>query len=539
MPALLLNDIAQRYASASRIVMEYVDNAIDDKEDEFRVHQVYPGKGLQVQILLDPKSRSLLVRDNALGMDKEKLIRVVRSIGNSSKKSISWLNGNFGFGIHAFRAAAKEIFIRSSVLQGDQSIQHCLRVHRDVSQGLDPPCQTHFLWNEELGRTGTEVMLNDIDSIWMKDLSMESIVKEVELHFESLLRRRGLRISVEERDLKPFTEMFKFNRSLPEDAMLSQGDIRECRPFDYSTVKGVQFKKRVDINDMTVMIDLSVADKEYLGHRARFFNLGRRINDVASVDSFMKLSKHKYSLWNHPQLVGMIELSGSLEPVITRDEFKASDARKKVYTVLLALEDEIKSALDFELEKYRMQSFEGMEGTLGQVLESLFRKEARGYTFIHKVLSAPPLPIYKEKNRRIPKEKTDQPEKEKKPPMFDIRFSKMPPNNEGQVKRAVMIDNIIEINVDHPDFNRRMKSRMGKPLFDDRLIGYLASVVSANFRVHSMRNKSNGSEMGGSLIDDKTTPEELVGTFAELEAALKRKLPSLKRHLESQNESQE
>jgi len=93
-----------------------------------------------------------------------------------------------------------------------------------------------------------------------------------------------------------------------------------------------------------------------------------------------------------------------------------------------------------------------------------------------------------------------------------------------------MMDNIIEINVQHPDFHKRLRSKLGKPIFDDRLIGYLASVVSSNFRIEAQKNR-NAQAVQPSMTKE-IAPEEFIGTFAEFEAALKRKLPALKRKIE-------
>jgi len=74
------------------------------------------------------------------------------------------------------------------------------------------------------------------------------------------------------------------------------------------------------------------------------------------VASFMKMSQFKKSLWSHPQLIGFVDVGNVLEPVITRDEFRRSLARHNLFEALLAMEPEIKHALDVELDKQRVVS---------------------------------------------------------------------------------------------------------------------------------------------------------------------------------------
>ena len=39
--------------------------------------------------------------------------------------------------------------------------------------------------------------------------------------------------------------------------------------------------------------EIKVADREYEGQKSRFFALGRRINEVSNIDSFMRASRIK------------------------------------------------------------------------------------------------------------------------------------------------------------------------------------------------------------------------------------------------------
>ena len=121
-PVLMLNEVAKRYESTERVLMEYVDNALDDAEALYRENDgAYPYP-IQIKVVIDLEARSITIQDNCRGMTREVLERVVRNIGESQKRGQSWLNGRFGFGVHAFRAAAASIIVcRCSVTNTEAS----------------------------------------------------------------------------------------------------------------------------------------------------------------------------------------------------------------------------------------------------------------------------------------------------------------------------------------------------------------------------------------------------------------------------------
>lgn len=112
-PASLLNEVARRYGSSERILMEYIDNALDDAAILYRDNaEAYPFEA-RIEIIIDRHQRYVTVRDNCRGMKREDLERIVGKVGESKKREITWVNGRFGFGVHAFRAAAESIRFRT------------------------------------------------------------------------------------------------------------------------------------------------------------------------------------------------------------------------------------------------------------------------------------------------------------------------------------------------------------------------------------------------------------------------------------------
>lgn len=84
--------------------MEYVDNAIDAAEGHRRENSMFVGK---VLIDIDLTKKVVSFSDDCGGMSPDQLLALLNSIGESSKKSVPWANGQFGFGVHAFRGFAR------------------------------------------------------------------------------------------------------------------------------------------------------------------------------------------------------------------------------------------------------------------------------------------------------------------------------------------------------------------------------------------------------------------------------------------------
>jgi HSP90 family molecular chaperone len=82
-PAAILNAIASRYESSTRILMEYVDNSLDCAEEMTRAAEDVGGErlgeggggGVQVHVAIDHAKRAVWVRDNCAGMSPNFLVR--------------------------------------------------------------------------------------------------------------------------------------------------------------------------------------------------------------------------------------------------------------------------------------------------------------------------------------------------------------------------------------------------------------------------------------------------------------------------------
>ena len=109
-PALLLNHMAERYLSTSRILMEFVDNALDDAEALYDGEADAYLRPVTVDVHVSRAQGSLRIVDNCRGMAPDVLSRVVMRVGESRKRGASFVNGQFGFGMQARRAISAAQF---------------------------------------------------------------------------------------------------------------------------------------------------------------------------------------------------------------------------------------------------------------------------------------------------------------------------------------------------------------------------------------------------------------------------------------------
>lgn len=553
-PVSLLNEIARRYASTERILMEYVDNPIDDAEELYRANaDAYPYE-IRVDIIIDHARRTVTIRDNCRGMKLATLARIVENVGESRKRGLTWVNGQFGFGVHAFRAAAHEIRFRTKHAE-DEHLE--LRLRRDQHQGIKRPWPISLPFPTETG-TGTEVVIGPFEDDTFRDVTAASVKQEIERHFERLLARPQLTVIVTD----------------------STSDALLCKAFDYAQVCGEDFRRILDlqVGDHTYPVEvfLKVVMVEAPEQTARFFARGRRINDIAGVGSFISKSHYRTAVWGHPHLLGYIEVGEIVRPVITRDGFSPSEGRKTLYNALLALEDDIKAALDRVNEAQRDSSLTHLGDVLSNVLDSLARQDrlrmrselAAGHETgilvpgggaetgptdevvdVTEVGGPNPRPVSGQS--RDERRDTDpvcmsepeapgagsgssmqgyqvleDPERaqgtRRARSGFDIQFSNLPPDLNGDLARSKLVDGTIYINTQHPDFKERMAyTRQGRPKFNDRLGAYLAATVSIHYKDQLYARYGRQPDRRDQMFDQQ------VEFMCRFEAALRPCLPHL------------
>lgn len=583
-PVSMLNEIARRYESTERILMEYIDNALDDAENLYRENgNAYPYQ-IRIEVNLDFDNQSVTILDNCQGMSKETLERIIRNVGESQKRGLTWVNGRFGFGVQAFRAAADAIQFQTK----HQDYPHfVLNLQRNQHTGIKgaQPIDAPFPSNKG---TGTQVILNTFESEWFENVSAASIKQEIESHFERLLARPNLKITVQEPGEEPLL----------------------CEPFRYRDIPGKDIQRTLTVevnnNSYPVEVHLKIADFEVPGRTVRFFARGRRVNQVAEIKSFLRKSAYRTSVWGHPHLLGYIEVGEVVRPVITRDDFVRNKNRQMFYNAILRIEDEIKNALDRINEAQRDTTLNRLEDVLRDVLDSIARQDRRQLR-LHTTAQRKTKSTKAKKETQADAKTDDQPsavqsnvtpltsdngsaqefqneapylngdtngntgasgwagnsgfagqngertqaptpgpdddvkfsyDVPKKPTRrprnsFDIQFFDIPPDAHGEVKRSYLIDSTIYINVAHPDFQERMvHTRSGQPKVTDRLGAYIAATVSIHYKDQFYAQYGYIPERRDLMFDEQ------VDFIFRLESALREHLPALERELARQKQQE-
>jgi len=133
----IINQISNTYKDFFRAAMEYIDNSID-------VATINKKNGLEkdykVYVNIDTYNKTISFLDNCGGMSPDELCNLLSNVGKSTKKAVSWANGQFGFGVHSFRAFAKIAqFVSNNegnekLLIESQIVAELLQYFRDLTQ---------------------------------------------------------------------------------------------------------------------------------------------------------------------------------------------------------------------------------------------------------------------------------------------------------------------------------------------------------------------------------------------------------------------
>ncbi len=525
-PITLINEIARRYETLERVIMEYIDNALDDADDMARENKGEYPYLIKIHVGIDRETKKVIIRDNCRGMDFLTLSRIVHRIGESKKRACPWLNGRFGFGVHAFRGFCQEIVFRTK----HKSDKHYwIKIFKNSLYVRSPIAEEEKFFSSS--GTGTLVTLQKFDEDFFEGLTVEAIKEEIEAHFETMLRKKNLIISVGYKDMRPVN----------------------CEAFDYNNIPGKPVKalETIMYNDKKYNVDifLKVADIP-TPRRPRFFAKGRRILFVKDDRSFISKSKYRTVVWDHSNLTGYIEVGDLVEPVITRDGFIRGKNRTLLYESILKYEDDIKKIIDEINKKYENHNLSRLEDVISKALRKLAREDAlrlrselvpvsgdvplatgggsgstidvggpsgqgTGSDVDHLCLgegtgegasgegsgefqgsgTGGPLPEPGTSEHTGTRRKTSG---------IVMKFVNVPPDAEGKILRSQFNNGIISVNMEHPDFRGRIeRTRKGELRVTNRLISYVAAVISIHYKDQYYEKYRNQPDVRTELFDEQ------------------------------------
>lgn len=577
-PCTLLNHIAQRYTRTSRIIMEYVDNSLDDAEALYKESKKSYSRKIKILVEINRKKVSdepvqqndvgnkavqngaksvagavkakkkstktqqrwiteVSVTDNCRGMDQATLNRLIANVGDSSKRGSKFTNGHFGFGVHAFRACAKNLEFKTKTSGGETL---GLKIDRNTEYFSKPK---YVRGEGVMTRSGTVVKVSNFDNTWSEQLDSREIIKEIQHHFSGLLERENLQINVKN---------------------VGDGTITECKSFQFNFGVSKSVKKEFEFNDDVVSVQLYVAKSLQIGKNCMFVSKGRRVNEISDVKSFMKMSRCRWAVWGHPNLMGYIDVTNVLEPVITRDEFRLNSKRKEVYKKIIEeVEPILYKALHEINENRKVVALAKLEDVVAKCVNVAVKKDLRrhddGLSYLQQMmLSKKPIrrkkidedfdvenPELKSRKRKLDEknEGDDKPEGDQKDEKkhkkrrtglgFNIAFVKELSNeNNGEPCRARLIGEDVQINMRHPDFLARIKINKSdhQPIVTERLCGYLANVIAAAYKSYSLLR---GGGMEQYENDHSLLLDEILDVTLSLENQLRSKLKLMQREMDS------
>jgi hypothetical protein len=185
----LLNQIAGTYKDFYRAAMEYIDNAIDAASI---IRETGKELSAALHISVDSINRKITFTDNCGGMSPQELGDLLSEVGRSKKKTVPWANGQFGFGVHAFRAFAKEAVFISRKKYFDEAK---IGIDRSFDENVAVPCE--LTNGTYLKSPGTIVIISKFDpQVFKKTTFNKSLISEIEHHFDDVSRSRLITIDI-------------------------------------------------------------------------------------------------------------------------------------------------------------------------------------------------------------------------------------------------------------------------------------------------------------------------------------------------------
>lgn len=348
--ARLINQIAGTYKDVYRSMMEYVDNAAD-------AAATLSKKQGKLEVTVDTSAREVTFTDNCHGMSPEKLGDLLGSIGKSTKPHLPWVNGEFGFGVHAFRgfAAFAEFTSRAQgsptctiTIDREADETHEIEIKRAPDDLIPTP-------------TGTRVRIHGFRiGVFKGPQFVSRLRQEIEAHFDDVIQNGILEITIRD----------------------SKGRVSEpCKPADVGGMSGTPIKKVVNLtvrgHSRPLSVDVKLVEGPPPRHPISLTRNGRRILPVAELRSYrnhLRAKNKDAQVWNHPALAGRIEIGEIARPNISRDDLQDDEGREALFEALEAVQEELETAISDLQSKTRDRSLNSAARLLSERLAKVMKR---------------------------------------------------------------------------------------------------------------------------------------------------------------------
>jgi len=370
-PRILIS-VASIYSDPHRVLMEYIDNSIDAAEVFYDNNSNCYTKNIEIEIIFDGVSYEyarIIIQDNCTGINN--LEDLITNVGESPKINDQNTNGQFGLGIYSFLAICDKMIVTTR-LSNSEEIKRL-----ELNSKIFETCNSEnlnvieeeknisgFCLSEKKDDCWTRFKLESFKKDRFKELSPSILKEQIENHFESILNRKNIIIKITDKD---------------------KNKEHVCQKYDYSNLKGEEYNKELEYLekfrskrykstekikiDKKIIIYLKVSKDRVLNRKPVFVIKGRKIAEVSNVKAFRTYSKG--SIWSHPNVTGFIDVTGVLEPTISRDDFKPSVKEKALFHTLSNLEAEIKEFITNQLKLPSSGEYKFLEQYLSDTLRKI------------------------------------------------------------------------------------------------------------------------------------------------------------------------
>ncbi len=536
----IVNSVASLYNDTNRIFMEYIDNAIDSADQNcFDESLNSYTKPIEVKVVFSGRTArdaQVTISDNCFGITN--FTKVVENIGNSDKKAQGFTNGQFGFGMHSYMAACKNLEVTSKEANGKAYRLPLSRDLFDQDRSEDVRLPDPKVVSDFPTESGTVIRLSGFDTGIWKSIDIKALKEEIEKHFELILHRKNLTITL----------------------VHAGGTNEQCGAFDYSIYKGEVYEdfitelsfhndKRLKAPKVItpkhpVRIFLKMTEGVALNKPPVFISKGRRICEIKDVKSFK--SKHKSDIWGHNTVTGFIDVQDLLDPTIARNDFRSTDKSRALFEELYQLEDLIIDYVRRANAQTDEKHYQKLEDVLNKALSKLAKVDAMNFrstflkggdtplaggSFGSNFEDEGGLPDFGEdetvtdgssvgeegedglgqnEGGEEPGGQTEgenaknEPQfadseyagKERKKSGFNIRISDADPQIDADTNkplRSILSGEQIVIFKKHEDFQKRVRpSRQGDSKITHRLLSYIAGEITVHYKDQFYNKRENG-----------------------------------------------
>jgi len=372
----IINAIASAYKDPYRVLLEYIINSIDASSRFFDPQSNSYSKNIEITFTHKGKKASdseFIFEDNCEGFSRSvnESYWEYFMVGLSGKSGDTQTIGKFGVGMMTFVGICNKLKI--SIKEKDfENLGEIIFTTSAFNQpGLNsiPISFEEPAYTRDIKDSFTRVILSEFKPGKFKEFNFIEFKSEVELHLDQILRRKNLVIKLID------------NRS----------KVHVCKPFDYESIEGEPFEKTltelkymhykkgkkertVSISPHTVKVFIKVTkNKIYEGRRLYFCSGGVRIDGISKFEEFR--TNQKGFTWSHPNAVGYVNITGVVEPALTRDSFEPSENLKPLFYTLKKLEPEIKQYIETQMNEVKANNVKKLELELNNALKKFLEKK--------------------------------------------------------------------------------------------------------------------------------------------------------------------